>query len=1139
MWSLNKRIPRNMKSNLQRWIPMFLLFSISMFIIVSLIGFSDVVMYNARNYYDDTNVEDGEFSTFVELSESDIKKIDEIGFDIEPKFYIDYPVFEDARLRVHKVRSNINLIKIEKGNLPESEREVVIEKNFAKANHININDSITIGDLVFSVSGIGCSPDYEQVLQDFSESVQNVDKFGTAFVTEAGYDVLKDKGTGLCTEEYLYSFLKNDESADPEELKEYLCNLQFDQDKIKDKYFIEMLDNVLADKVELENAIKSLSDATDELDNVSNEFEEGAKKLNDASNEFCEGVEQLADGVDKIDNGINSVNKNSGVLVLGADKVFDYFISNANTQLKQNGINIELTRSNYKNLLSNVDVRAVTNGYSNRVNELQNTLESVERFYDSVIAYTSGVGGLADASLDLSNALQNLSMASQQFNDSLGNVNTSQNSNETILILQSIRENYSSINQGTGDAAAGVNQFSAEISELNSNSDQLNQAASQIFNVLLSTVSQQLSDNGFNISLNSENYRYQLENIRNNLDQSFSGSVKSSLNDLSSSISEYEVFYNGLVEYTDAISELQKGINDMKKETTDISEYTDTLRNSCNDFVSYAEELRESTGELSSRVSDFEDDMDIIDNYFKVDIGNLTLFLNADENARVHAIQEIAERNGMEGVICGVVILILLVYILSIFVIQEITQESTVIGALYSMGVKRKELLLHYVTIPMIISTLGGLTGLLLGYSKLGVDFQISDVIKYYSMPEMEKRINIGIVISCIFIPPIIAFIVSSISIYTKLAKSPLSLLRKEQNPVKIKKIKLEKFGFINNFRIKQIINESKTSIAVFFGMFLPMILVILSINYFVCLDKLQKKAKDEVTYDYVYTIKYMPSEVPENGYEAYVESFTTDYKGVNLNVSLTGVKNDNPFFKITDKKNCITIGTGIARKLGLGVDDNITLYNSQNKRYYTFLICGVCDYDIGLGAFMNIDDMREVFGKDADYYNTLYSNEELNIDSGRLYSLTTKEKIDNMIDEFCGSLGAVVYMMVIGAILIFVVVTFLMIKLMLDHATLNISMMKIFGFNGKEIRKLYIDGNFITIFVSALVSIPVAKVFVDKFWFPLINTTLPYGFDVKYNPIIYLLIFFVIMILYFIISFILRKRINSISMVEILKCRE
>jgi len=40
---------------------------------------------------------------------------------------------------------------------------------------------------------------------------------------------------------------------------------------------------------------------------------------------------------------------------------------------------------------------------------------------------------------------------------------------------------------------------------------------------------------------------------------------------------------------------------------------------------------------------------------------------------------------------------------------------------------------------------------------------------------------------------------------------------------------------------------------------------------------------------------------------------------------------------------------------------------------------------------------------------------------------------------------------------------------------------MKIFGFNGREVRKLYLDGNRLVVIVGALISIPAAKWIIDR----------------------------------------------------------
>ena len=47
------------------------------------------------------------------------------------------------------------------------------------------------------------------------------------------------------------------------------------------------------------------------------------------------------------------------------------------------------------------------------------------------------------------------------------------------------------------------------------------------------------------------------------------------------------------------------------------------------------------------------------------------------------------------------------------------------------------------------------------------------------------------------------------------------------------------------------------------------------------------------------------------------------------------------------------------------------------------------------------------------------------------------------------------------GSLLIFFIVMYLMIKIMIDCSAFSIAMVKIFGYRKREIKKLYISGNF------------------------------------------------------------------------------
>ena len=62
------------------------------------------------------------------------------------------------------------------------------------------------------------------------------------------------------------------------------------------------------------------------------------------------------------------------------------------------------------------------------------------------------------------------------------------------------------------------------------------------------------------------------------------------------------------------------------------------------------------------------------------------------------------------------------------------------------------------------------------------------------------------------------------------------------------------------------------------------------------------------------------------------------------------------------------------------------------------------------------------------------------------------------------------VVMMTVVSSLIFVVVMYLMMAVMIDRCAFYISMVKVFGYRTKEIKKLYLDGNFYVIAVGIFI---------------------------------------------------------------------
>ena len=64
---LSKRVFRDLKKNIVRWIALMLLIVVSMYVVVSMAASADTVTSGVRKFGEDSLLEDGEFSVFVPL----------------------------------------------------------------------------------------------------------------------------------------------------------------------------------------------------------------------------------------------------------------------------------------------------------------------------------------------------------------------------------------------------------------------------------------------------------------------------------------------------------------------------------------------------------------------------------------------------------------------------------------------------------------------------------------------------------------------------------------------------------------------------------------------------------------------------------------------------------------------------------------------------------------------------------------------------------------------------------------------------------------------------------------------------------------------------------------------------------------
>ena len=187
----------------------------------------------------------------------------------------------------------------------------------------------------------------------------------------------------------------------------------------------------------------------------------------------------------------------------------------------------------------------------------------------------------------------------------------------------------------------------------------------------------------------------------------------------------------------------------------------------------------------------------------------------------------------------------------------------------------------------------------------------------------------------------------------------------------------------------------------------------------------------------------------------------------------------------------------------------------------------------------MDIDRCRDLFGEDDKYYNVVFSDHELDIESGRLYSVLSRKDIEKSAGIYVDMMGPMIVTMSAASAVIFIVVMYLMIKMMIDRSSFNISLVKVFGFRRREVRRMYLDGNLYIVAIGAIVSIPLSKMIMDYIYPRYLVSNVGVGIKPTYPPELYVIIFAVIMALYFVINLVLNVRLSRIRPAEVLKNRE
>ena len=109
---LRKRVLRDLKENLFRYLALGILILVSMYLIVSMLGAAETIIQGGEYFEKQQNVEAGQFTVFVPLNKIQIGELKRKGVQLENTFYMDFSVKDDSTLRIFKDRTSIDKVYV-------------------------------------------------------------------------------------------------------------------------------------------------------------------------------------------------------------------------------------------------------------------------------------------------------------------------------------------------------------------------------------------------------------------------------------------------------------------------------------------------------------------------------------------------------------------------------------------------------------------------------------------------------------------------------------------------------------------------------------------------------------------------------------------------------------------------------------------------------------------------------------------------------------------------------------------------------------------------------------------------------------------------------------------------------------------
>ena len=444
-------------------------------------------------------------------------------------------------------------------------------------------------------------------------------------------------------------------------------------------------------------------------------------------------------------------------------------------------------------------------------------------------------------------------------------------------------------------------------------------------------------------------------------------------------------------------------------------------------------------------------------------------------------------------------IIIILAFVFAVTISSTISKEAAEIGTLRAMGFSRGELLRHYMTLPVIVTLTAALVGNILGYTWFKY-FNAGLYYNSYSLPTYVTVWNAEAFLMTTIIPIVLMVLINSAILYKKLRLSPLKFLRKDLRKSSDRRaVPLSKrIPFFTRFRLRIVFQNMGSYGVLLLGVLFANFLLLFGLMFPAVLDNYMKALPDNMFTKYQYVLTLPAGAVNEDRkveslvnmavFRNAVETQNEDAEKFSAyalrtipgsgimdeELMIYGVSEDSRYLDMDLEGDDVLVSSAYAEKWDISPGDEIELKETYGDERYRFRVTGIWPYDVALAVFMDREALNETFGLGEGTFSGYFSDTEItDIDEKYIGQVIDFDSLSKLSRQLQISMGGMMKLVDAFAIIIFMILVYLLSKVIIEKNAGSISMVRILGYSSGEVARLYIMATSILTIAFLILSIP------------------------------------------------------------------